>query len=307
MSAPTMPLLDAADEQRSLLEPQAERVGPTAAAQESFRRFNAKMYGALCARAAVPTLYTTVRVFYLMDLPSDTGVNIAAQLAWVNLILEVFNETLILPLYHCLGVTIGDRRETIERVRTGMGVTLAVYLCLGAVIFGATPVLVRWMAQNPATVGQTTVYIRLEMLSVLLKALGDFLVVVFVLLDKYKRITVILCIQLVTTILCDTIFLSSMPISLQLGVNGIAFSNWVSSGAILAYAMYALSSELGMSASDWISTPRSRGEAMPWLKLWADVGKFSGLDSFVRNLTYMLAIVRMMNVINQAGICMYLI
>jgi O-antigen/teichoic acid export membrane protein len=37
------------------------------------------------------------------------------------------------------------------------------------------------------------------------------------------------------------------------------------------------------------------------MKDWWNVGKFSGIDSFVRNLFYMLFIVRMMNVVEEQG------
>ena len=36
--------------------------------------------------AVLPTVYTTVRINFLGDLPGDWGFNIASQLAWVNLI-----------------------------------------------------------------------------------------------------------------------------------------------------------------------------------------------------------------------------
>ena len=50
-----------------------------------------------------------------------------------------------------------------------------------------------------------------------------------------------------------------------------------------------------MNLSDWKSLDYS------WMKEWWNVGKFSGIDSFVRNLFYMLFIVRMMNVVEEQG------
>ena len=84
----------------------------------SLDRFNWKLYFALLLTAVLPTIYTTVRINYLGDLPGDWGFNIASQLAWVNLMLEVVQEALILPLFYCIGITITNREETINRVRT---------------------------------------------------------------------------------------------------------------------------------------------------------------------------------------------
>jgi len=137
-------------------DPAAGSAAPHGAAlRASFRRFNAKLYGAMLLRAAIPTIYTSVRIYFLGDLPADSGVNIAAQLVWVNLILEVFSEALILPLYHCIGVSIGDRSETASRVRTSARVTFGVYAALSVALFVAMPALVSAMAQDPEIIPQT--------------------------------------------------------------------------------------------------------------------------------------------------------
>ena len=38
------------------------------------------------------------------------------------------------------------------------------------------------------------------------------------------------------------------------------------------------------------------------MRSWWDVGKYSGLDSFVLNIFYMIFIVKMMNVVEEQGI-----
>ncbi len=53
----------------------------------------------------VPTIYTTLRVFWLGNMPGDWSYSIAGQLSWVNLIYEVVSEAIILPLFILL-----DRR-----------------------------------------------------------------------------------------------------------------------------------------------------------------------------------------------------
>ncbi|MGB1012411.1 MAG: hypothetical protein ACPGVP_22035, partial [Thiolinea sp.] len=66
-------------------------------------RINWRLYLALLITAAFPTVYTSTRIYFLGDLPGEWGVNIASQLAWVNLGLEVVREALILPLFYLLG------------------------------------------------------------------------------------------------------------------------------------------------------------------------------------------------------------
>ena len=264
--------------------------------RKSLDRFNWKLYAALLLTAVLPTIYTTVRINYLGDLPGDWGFNIASQLAWVNLMLEVVQEALILPLFYCIGITIANREETINRVRTGMAVTLGLYLAFTVVILLFATQLTEWMAQNPDTISATAEYIRLEMIGTTLFSMVRFLIIVFILLDMKEHIYAILGIQVVTSIALDSYFLSDLDFSLQLGVNGIAYSNAIASFITLTYAIIVFSRKMGMSISDW-----KENHDYSWMESWWNVGKYSGLDSFVRNIFYMIFIVKMMNVVEEQG------
>ena len=161
----------------------------------SLGRFNWKLYLALLVTAVLPTVYTTVRINFLGDLPGDWGFNIASQLAWVNLMLEVIQEALILPLFYCIGITIANKEQTINRVRTGMAVTFGLYIAFTIFILLFANQLVEWMAQNPDTIDATATYIRLEMFGSTLFSLVRFLIIVFILMDMRIHIYAILAIQ----------------------------------------------------------------------------------------------------------------
>ena len=263
---------------------------------KSLQRFEWKLYFPLLLTAVLPTVYTTVRIRYLGDLPDAWGFDIASQLAWVNLLLEVVQEALILPLFYCIGITISNREETINKVRTGMTVTFGLYVFFTILMLLFATELTAWMAQNPDTVAATAQYIRLEMFGTTLFSLVRFLMIVFILLGMKREIYTILAIQVVISILCDTFFLSSLDVSLQLGVNGIALSNAIASTLALAYASFVFSKKMNMKAQDW-----GRGHRYDWMSSWWGVGKFSGLDAFIRNIFYMLFIIKMMNFIQEQG------
>ena len=64
----------------------------------SLSRINYKLFSALLVLGLAPTIYTTVRVFFLGQLPGEYSFSIAGQLSWVNLIYEIINEAIILPI-----------------------------------------------------------------------------------------------------------------------------------------------------------------------------------------------------------------
>lgn len=236
-----------------------------------------------------------MRIHYLGELPQTWGVSIASQLMWVNVLLEVFQEVLIKPLFYCIGQTIKNPHQTVNKVKTGLLVTFLVYLVCTGIIAGAASPLTEWMAQDKTLIKKTVTYVRLELIGLLLSSMVEFMMVVFVLLDAQRHIYVILGIKMCLSIVLDTFFLSeSVNVSLKLGVNGIAYTNIATAGVTLIYAF-----------SVFVKMYRGSGllarARFGWLREWSFVGLFSGLDSLVRNAAYLLMILRMMNVIKHQG------
>ena len=69
----------------------------------SFKNINYKLFAALLVLGLMPTIYTTVRVFFLGQLPGEWSFSIAGQLSWVNLLYEILNEAIVLPLFYFIG------------------------------------------------------------------------------------------------------------------------------------------------------------------------------------------------------------
>ena len=73
------------------------------------------MFFALILFGLIPTIYTTVRIFLIGQLPSDYGFSIAGQLQWVSLLYEILQEALILPLFFFIGAVVLDKEKQIGR------------------------------------------------------------------------------------------------------------------------------------------------------------------------------------------------
>ena len=58
----------------------------------SMKNINYKLFFALLVMGLCPTIYTTLRVFWLGQLPGEWSFSIAGQLSWVNLFYEIINE-----------------------------------------------------------------------------------------------------------------------------------------------------------------------------------------------------------------------
>ena len=260
----------------------------------SLLKIDYRMFVALLLFGLIPTLYTTFRIFLIGQLPGEWGFSIASQLQWVNLLYEILQEGLIFPLFFFIGAVVSNKTELANRVKTGLIFTISSYFILSLVMIIFTKPLVVFMAQDQSVIDETVDFIRLETIAMMFSTTLKFLMVVLVTIKKDKNVYIILLVQLVLTILLDTFFISTLPFSLNLGINGIAISNIIVNVVLVIVALI-LFYKSGLNIF-------SKGSLnFSWLKDLFKKGGISGLESLVRNLAFMLMIVRMVNVVGEQG------
>ena len=102
----------------------------------SLRNIDYKLFLALLIMGLVPTIYTTVRTYWLGELPGEWSFSIAGQLGWVNLFYEIIDEAIILPLFYFIGKSLDNNADLTNKVKTGLLMSLCAYLILGIVVIG---------------------------------------------------------------------------------------------------------------------------------------------------------------------------
>ena len=260
----------------------------------SFKKINYKLFAALLVLGLAPTIYTTVRVFFLGQLPGEWSFSIAGQLSWVNLLYEILNEAIILPLFYFVGKVKDDREEFSNRVRTGMLISLGVYAVLSAIVFIFAEPLLNLMATDASIIEASVSYIRIESIANVFSVLTQFALVALVAVNKSKYLYALTGARLVLCLVFDTFLVSTLPVSLNLGVNGIGYSNIIVNILLLAVSILLLTVE-GIKVFSKTKLNFS------WAKEFAKIGGVSGVESFVRNVAYMLMIARMVNVVGEQG------
>ena len=260
----------------------------------SFKNINHKLFISLLVMGLVPTIYTTLRVFWLGNLPGDWSYSIAGQLSWINLIYEVINEAIILPLFYFLGKVLEDRRDLTNRMKTGLLITLAIYILLSIVIMTCTNPLLKAMATDPSIIDASATYIRIEAIANVFGILAQFALVGLVTLGKDKLVYILTGVKLVLCVVLDLFLVSNLACSANLGVNGIGVTNIIVNFIIFGTTLFLL-------AKNNVNVFNKEKMDFKWAKEFAKVGGISGAESFVRNLAYMVMIARMVNVVNEQG------
>ncbi len=112
----------------------------------SLERIDYSLFLALLLMGLCPALYTTLRTFFLGHLPGEWSYSIAGQLSWINLIYEVINEAIILPLYFFMGSALTDKKAFANRIRSGLLISFVVYAVCSVFVMIFVEPLLRFMA-----------------------------------------------------------------------------------------------------------------------------------------------------------------
>ena len=260
----------------------------------SLRNINYKLFFALLVLGFVPTIYNTVRVYFLGQMPGDWSYSIAGQLSWVNLLYEILNEAIILPLFYFVGKVRNNKKEFSNRIRTGLLISFVVYALLSAAVCIFAEQLLTLMATDTTIIAASATYIRTESIANIFVVLTQFALVALVTVNKSRYLYAMTAVRLGLCLIADTFLVSSLPVSAKLGVNGIAYSNIIVNAILLVASIVLLTKEK-------IHIFKKEKLNFAWAKEFAKIGGLSGLESFVRNVAYMVMIGRMVNVVSEQG------
>ncbi len=262
--------------------------------KKSLSKINYKLFLSLLVLGLCPTIYTTLRVFFLGNLPGEYSFSIAGQLSWVNLLYEILSEAIVLPLFFFIGKVLNDKSEFSNRIKTGLLVSVSAYAVLSAVIIIFAKPLLSLMATDTSIIDASATYVRIESVANIFTLAFNFIMVAMVTLGREKYVYILTAVKLALCLLIDTFLVSTLPISLNLGVNGIAYSNIIVNVLLVVTAIILLSKE-------GIKLFNKEKMSFGWMKDFLKVGGISGLESFVRNIAYMLMIARMVNMVGEQG------
>ncbi len=260
----------------------------------SLNYINLRLFTTLLVMGFIPNIYKTVRIFFLGNMPIDWGLNIASQLAWLNVVYEVLQEAIMLPLFYLMGKSLANQSELKNKIKTGLVVTFGIYTLFSVIIIIFTEPLTAFMSQKKELIPATITYIWLESIASIFYTVVQFLTLVIITIKKDRYLYALLVIQMLLTISSDTFLISSLSFSLQLGVNGIGVGNIIVNLILLLIAIVFLNWE------GYRISLKERG-SYAWMKEWVKVGSYSGLESFVRNTAFLLMILKMVNVVGEQG------
>jgi Na+-driven multidrug efflux pump len=175
-----------------------------------------------------------------------------------------------------------------------MLISLGVYAVLSAAVIVFAEPLLALMATDTNIIEASASYIRIESIANIFSILTQFALVALVTVNKSKYLYALTGARLALCLASDTFLVSALPISANLGVNGIGYSNIIVNALLLAVSLVLLSKE-------GIKVFGKTKLSFAWTKEFIKVGGISGVESLVRNVAYMVMIARMVNMVGEQG------
>ena len=152
------------------------------------------------------------------------------------------------------------------------------------------------MSQKPELLDPMIEYIKLELIAIISITLYRVSSIILIQTSNIKFILKILVLETILSIVFDLFFIGNKSFGLHLGVNGIAYTNIIIQ-TLLFIITFNKILRLYAIKYRYIITYFKLSSIKNWIK----VGSISGLESFVRNLAFLIIIIKMINQIGEQG------
>lgn len=262
------------------------------------KKFNFKMFFTILITLLLPSIYKTLSIYFIGDIKDANSYSISSQLLWVNLLYEVLQEFLILPIYFVLSVKNNDisdkKNELRNKVITGSIFVISLYLFFAILVIIFANDLCKIMSVNESIINDTVIYVRFETIAYLFVMIYKYFFVFLIILNKKIMIILASIFEVALYVVFNIFFISNFGVSLKTGVIGITYVNIIVNLIMTLLVFILLSFYLKIFTKNKIS--------FKWIKTWIKEGSWTGLDSFVRNFVFMFVVVKIANSFENSGV-----
>ncbi len=260
---------------------------------ELFRHWDWGLFLLIFLFMAFPRFYLSYSVYLIGNaIPDINALATVAQWQFIELLLEVLQETFVLAIFFFVGRGIQSKEGPECPIRTSITTILFFSCGLAAILFTFSDNFVSVIGTPEAIRETTSAFLKIKTAGVPIFLLSMALVIIVETLNRKRMLLTLAILQVVYRFILDSLFYGGYSFSLNLGVLGVAWSDLIASLALLITTLVMIRS----IAFEKVRNLLSFFTLKDW-KVYLRVGGWSGLDSLVRNFAYFFMIVRLLNLI----------
>lgn len=246
----------------------------------------------------LPRIYRSYSVYLIGNaIPDTNALATVAQWQFIELLLEVIQETFVLAIFYFVGRGIQSQQGPGRPIRTSITVILTFTSVIAAILFVFSDSFVAVIGTPPAIAETTSAFLKIKTAATPLFLLATASVIIVETVNRKKYIFALAVLQVVYRFILDSLFYGGYAFSLDIGVLGVAWADAAANLALFVSAMILLRPVMMDKVRGWFSFFTFRD----W-RTYLRIGGWSGLDSLVRNVAYFFMIIRLLNLLGEDSI-----
>ena len=259
------------------------------------RQWDLRLFLLIFLYMALPQFYRSYSVYLIGNaIPDTNALATVAQWQFVDLLLEVVQETFVLAIFFFVGKGMQSKQGPASQIRTSLTMILLFSIVLAVTLFGLSSHFVSIIG-TPETIRETTsTFLKIKTAGIPIFLLSAACVIIVETVNRKKLILTLAILQVIYRFILDSLFYGGYTFSLNMGVLGVAWSDTLASLALLITALVLIRRIAWEKLKNW----RSLFSFKDW-RSYLRVGAWSGLDSLVRNVAYFFMIVRLLNLLGE--------
>jgi Na+-driven multidrug efflux pump len=258
-----------------------------------FRQWDWGLFLLILLYMALPQFYRSYSIYLIGNaIPDINALATVAQWQFIELLLEVVEETFILAIFFFVGRGLQSKEGPGSPIRTSISSILVFSIVLAGVLFALSDNFVSIIGTPEAIRETTSTFLRIKTAGVPIFLLSMASIIIVETVNRKRMLLTLAILQVVYRFILDSLFYGGYSFSLNLGVIGVGWSDLVASLLLLVTALFMIRRLLFEKVKNLKAF-----FAFNDLKVYLRVGGWSGLDSLVRNVAYFFMIVRLLNLL----------
>jgi Na+-driven multidrug efflux pump len=266
---------------------------PTKLVLKLLRQWDWALFLLILLYMALPQLYRSYSIYLIGNaIPDANALATVAQWQFIELLLEVIQETFVLAIFFFVGRGIQGTRGPGPPIRTALTTIFVFSSIIAFALFFMSDSFVNIIGTPEAIRETTSTFLKIKTAGIPIFLLSLASVIIVETINRKRFIVTLAVLQVVYRFILDSLFYGGYSFSLDMGVLGVAWSDILASLGILITVLVMLRSVIFSKLRRWFSV----FSFTDW-KVYLRVGGWSGLDSLIRNLAYFFLVVKLLNLI----------
>ena len=247
----------------------------------------------------LPNVYNLYRVSLIgNEIPDPGSLAVVSQWQFVGLVVEVFQEATVLAIFFFLGSQIRRSADIqLDRAKSVLSFVLLTSVVFSVGVFIFRDGFITFIGTSGDIQEQTRAFLGISIFSIPFTLLAAAIIVLFESLAMRRLVFVLAVVNVVLRFALDSLFFGGYPSSLDAGVTGVGWATLLASAGLFVVGAALLLRAKGVPSGLFTTLPTFAD-----MREYLRVGLGSGADSLIRNVFYLLMIIRIVNTIGSEEI-----